>query len=127
MTPRSMTLEDGEIVTPLRRGSRPKPRWKSDAPHAGHWGAGSDYLLIPNLTRFSVARRARQALNLHPDLSNRSGDSDLLLLGPPHSIHALFTLGPSWARALTRPSLTPEQRDRIVAAGAPFRFKPPRA
>ena len=103
---RTMKLEDGEQVTMLR-GSRKRPKdgaQRSNQPHAGTWGPGRGYILVPCKTSRQVNLRAASALRHAPGLENRSGDLEVLFLGPQSVIDDLVARGPLWCRAMTRRS-----------------------
>lgn len=95
----TMRLEDGEQVVRLR-GGRGKRQWNSDRPHAGLWGQNLAYVLIPGLGQRSATTRSRLAQERYPDLQNRSGEGEVLLIGPVDRILELVTKGPLWCRAI---------------------------
>ena len=108
-----MQLEDGEPVV-LLRGARKrrvdrygKASWRSAEPHAGEWGPGTGYVLVPSDR--ATNRRAKLALEFDASLENRSGDVEVLLLGPIESIERLITSGPTFCRARRRRTMNPEQ------------------
>ena len=84
---RTRFLEDGELVIRLRGGG-----------HAGAWGRETWYLCVPCK---SPARRAAKL----PDLHDKSGDAELLMLGPTHRmVFSVLANGPPWARAARKPA-----------------------
>jgi len=121
---RTMKLEDGEEVIMLR-GSRKKPldpngrpTYRSNCPHAGVWGKKTCYVLVPSAR--GVSNRARKCLSFGPGLVDRSGDFELLILGPSNEITNLITSGPSFCRAMTRRTVSPERAESMRQ----FRFQP---
>lgn len=101
---RTMKLEDGEEVTMLRGSKkfRKDPYgdtlFRSAEPHSGYWGPKTSYLLVP----CKPSRRVKVLLGLEPTLEDRSGDSELLLIGKHEVIQRLLKSGPSWCRGLRR-------------------------
>jgi hypothetical protein len=97
---RTMKLEDGEQVVRLVGGGRAKDGWPSDKPHAGMWGEGVAYLLVPSGS--ATRRRVRALLEAEPGLSDRSGDREVLVTGPTQAIARLLESGPPFARVRLR-------------------------
>lgn len=87
---RTMKLGDGELVVRLPG---------KDGAHAGRWGRSASYLLIPCQ---SPERRMRILRGSYPGLIDRSGDIELLALGPHEVVERILAEGPSWARARRR-------------------------
>lgn len=102
---RTMKLEDGETVVMLQRGK--KARHPSDYPHAGVWGGKTGYLLVRGARPQGSLVAAARAFE--PSLKDRSGDTDLLLLGPLRSIERVLTAGPARLRGRIKRRGTPEQ------------------
>lgn len=94
---RIMRLEDGEQVVRLAGGPKSRSGWPSDKPHAGMWGGGVAYLLMPSV--LSPERRFRAMAEQVQGLKDRSGDKELLVTGPTASILSLLESGPSFCRA----------------------------
>ena len=96
---RTMRLEDGEQVIRLRGAARGSH--KSDRPHSGTWGHGKSYLLVPCQSERSLKLRLNACPGL-AGLENRSGDVEILLIGPEAEITHLIANGPAWCRAQKR-------------------------
>lgn len=113
-------LEDGESVIRLRTGTLRKRAdgYRSDLPHAGHWGERLDYVLVPCRTVRSLHQRVTSLLRQFPGLTDRSSDIEALLLGSPELIRQIITRGPEWCRALRRPRLSEAERARRRALAA---------
>ena len=107
-------LEDGERVVMLRAARRRCAGWRSDQPHAGLWGPGTAYVLVP--TTGSVRRRAIACLTFDPALRDRSSDVEVLVLGSVEQIARLISSGPAFCRARVRPAHSPEALARLRAA-----------
>jgi len=113
---RTMRLEDGEEVIRLAGGGRKGSGWPSDKPHAGVWGGDRSYLLVPSGA--STRRRVQRLLESSPALENRSGDAEVLVVGPMAGIARLLESGPPFCRARVR------RPPSDATALAPFRFPP---
>lgn len=114
----TMNLEDGETVVRLRGGRGKDSKWKSDSAHAGGWGPRTSYVVVPCRTQRSASQRASLALASISGLENRSGDVEVLLLGPHETIDRLITEGPEWCRALRSRKGMPRTTAQVAATEA---------
>lgn len=114
---RTLKLEDGEVVVPLR-GAK-KDRYPSNNPHAGKWSEAEWYVLIP--TNYP-ARTADAATGFDWALTFKLTDNAVLVFGAPISILALITKGPNKFRARTLRRLAPAHKARLIQTGARHRF-----
>lgn len=89
---RTWTLEDGEVVVPLR-GARKASM--SNGPHAGYLGSEEWYIYHPRL--LNGRNRLRGLLD-------RSGDFETRLYGTAEAVYAALTYGPGALRAKLRRS-----------------------
>lgn len=89
---RTERREDGEVVIRLPG--------KAGA-YAGRWGVDLSYLLVSCAW---PGRRVKILQARWPSLIDRSGDVELLVLGPHGAVEAILAAGPSWARARKRKS-----------------------
>jgi hypothetical protein len=111
---REATLEDGEKVVLLVGVPGPSGRWKSDAAHSGVWSSTHSYLLIPHSRPNLLVKKLAK---LMPDMENRSGDCEVLVLAPHDQVRRVLESGPSAARARRR--RPPSDPSALV----PFQFQ----
>lgn len=70
-----------------------------DDAHAGSWGLGIGYLLVPCKTIRTCRARVKALVEGWLGLADRSGDTEVLVIGPDSAVEAVLMLGPAWARA----------------------------
>ncbi len=115
---RETTLEDGERVVLLRGVAAPAAGYKSNAAHSGVWGEHLSYLLIPHSRPQLLVKKLRK---LMPDMQDRSGDIEVLVLAPHDQVRAVLEHGPKAARARLKRS---GPADPSHLAGYQFTKKP---
>jgi hypothetical protein len=115
---RTMRLEDGEVVVPLR-GWKKSLRFDSNNPHAGEWGQGIWYALIPCKRPGIIAG---SVLAHNTELDPKTTDDAVLIHGSPGAIIELITKGPKKFRAMTQRRLSPEHAAKVAEATKKYRF-----
>lgn len=122
---RTIKLEDGELVIPLR-GAK-KTRYPSANPHAGVWGTDRWYVMVPT-TRPVLTQN--KATDFDWALEFTLADDAVLVFGHPNSILDLIINGPPVFRARQRRS--PNEAQMAVLSRNAFqpsasKSGPPRA
>lgn len=94
------------------RGASRSPSFRSDVPHAGLWSRRTAYVCVPNVK--SPQRVVAAALSFDPSLKDRSGDSDVLLMGSLDAIGKLIAAGPVRLRAMKKRKVDPSRAAHLL-------------